>query len=63
MEEKKGLFYYSPLIPVIGFIIHFFWIIFNYDICSAGRSPSKFVVMFMFIQGFSMPIIYYILKK
>ncbi len=37
----KKLLYYSPFIPVIGFVIHIFWIIFEYKIYSMNENEPK----------------------
>jgi len=46
----KKLLYYSPFIPVIGFIIHFFWIVFDYNIYSVEEDAPKCFVP-MILQG------------
>lgn len=37
----KKILYYSPFIPVIGFIVHLFWIIFRYEIYSIEEDEPK----------------------
>jgi hypothetical protein len=56
----KKLLYYSPFIPIIGFIIHLFWIVFYYEIYSIEEdAPKCFVPMILQVLYFGFLVCFY----
>ncbi len=59
----KQLLYYSPFIPIVGFIIHFFWIVFEYDIYSIEEnSPKCYIPILVQVPAFII-LIFHIINK
>lgn len=57
----KKLLYYSPFIPIVGVITHFFWIVFRYEIYSMNEKAPRGIIP-MVLQGIYISILYYLFK-
>ena len=56
----KKLLYYSVFIPIIGLIIHMFWIVFKYELYSTHEDAPKCFIP-MLLQGIYILLIPYFL--
>ncbi len=55
----KKLIYYSPFIPIIGFLIHVLWIVYKYEIFSIKEPiPICFIPMLSQSIYFALLIVY-----